>query len=98
MHVHLEDKARRWKDVLDGRDVVSLDDLKGLAHDEEAWNFHSSWTKTLLSFIRIALDCSLHHVCWPLQRLRATILVSEIAGGLGAAPFDLVTLSLRRKW
>ena len=27
------DKARRWKGVLDGRDVVSLDDLVGLAHD-----------------------------------------------------------------
>jgi hypothetical protein len=33
-----EDKARRWKDVLDGRDVVSRDSLLHLAQAEEAWN------------------------------------------------------------
>ena len=33
-----EDKARRWKDVLDRRDVVSRDSLLHLAQAEEAWN------------------------------------------------------------
>ena len=38
-----EDKARRWKGVLDWRDVVSLDDLVGLARDKEAWDaFHAA--------------------------------------------------------
>jgi hypothetical protein len=37
-----EEKAGRWKDVLYEHDVVSLDDLMGLAEDEEAWKgFHS---------------------------------------------------------
>ena len=37
------DKARRWKDVLYDRDVVSLDDLVGLARDKEAWDaFHAA--------------------------------------------------------